>query len=187
IVGSTLDPSMEGALRVSVVATGIDAEEQAVAPPKVTPLAVEEPVAEAPAPVEPVEAAPVLAAAPEPEPQPTLTEVTPDDAFITPRAAVPGEPSEDTMRRLHAAVAKQPERESMAPPRVVAETPEREAPDADADDRGRFAINSLIHRMTGTAEREQPPAPRAQTPSEDLDEAERARIEIPAFLRRQAN
>ncbi|MEO1421997.1 MAG: cell division protein FtsZ [Pseudomonadota bacterium] len=181
IVGSTLDPSMEGALRVSVVATGIDAEEQVEPAPKpVTVAPIEEPVAQVPV-VEDV------IPEPEPEPAPVLNEVTPEDAFITPKAAVPGEPSEDTIRRLQAAVAKQPERPTMAPPRVVAETPEPAAQEPEGEDRSRFAINTLIHRMTGTAEREAPAAPRAPTAGEDLDDAERARIEIPAFLRRQAN
>jgi cell division protein FtsZ len=71
-----------------------------------------------------------------------------------------------------------------------------------AADKPRFGINSLINRMTGHAEgdaqpqqrpvRQQPPVqqqPRVsaapqQSPQPD---AEEDRIEIPAFLRRQAN
>ncbi|MEL7414591.1 MAG: peptide-methionine (S)-S-oxide reductase, partial [Pseudomonadota bacterium] len=160
----------------------IEAEPEQVepAPKPVTVAPIEEPVAQVPV-VEDV------IPEPEPEPAPVLNEVTPEDAFITPKAAVPGEPSEDTIRRLQAAVAKQPERPTMAPPRVVAETPEPAAQEPEGEDRSRFAINTLIHRMTGTAEREAPAAPRAPTAGEDLDDAERARIEIPAFLRRQAN
>jgi hypothetical protein len=60
-----------------------------------------------------------------------------------------------------------------------------------------MTINSLIHRMTGHATRDEAtvrfraePAPdaRAKRPrDEDLDQTERERVDIPAFLRRQAN
>jgi cell division protein FtsZ len=63
----------------------------------------------------------------------------------------------------------------------------------DGDRPGRFAFNNLIHRMTGSA-RDQPQAapaplrrePSAAAPATPADE-EDARMEIPAFLRRQAN
>ena len=60
----------------------------------------------------------------------------------------------------------------------------------------RFGINSLINRMTGQGtEQRAPSAPagRATPPMQSLpqelpeDEAELDKIEIPAFLRRQAN
>jgi cell division protein FtsZ len=64
-----------------------------------------------------------------------------------------------------------------------------------APERQRFGINSLLNRMTGhAAEAEAPRQPRQQPsvqaqqpariePEDDRDE----QIEIPAFLRRQAN
>ncbi|MFD1344520.1 cell division protein FtsZ, partial [Litorisediminicola beolgyonensis] len=74
----------------------------------------------------------------------------------------------------------------------------RPAPRAAAaeQDKPRFGINSLINRMTGSgyeapaaAARRQPPVQSRQTaPVVDHDdEPEDDRIEIPAFLRRQAN
>ena len=74
------------------------------------------------------------------------------------------------------------------------------AQDAPNDvDRPRFGINSLINRMTGhgqdgtpaPAARQQPQvqtghAAPASQPVADVD-PEQERIEIPAFLRRQAN
>ena len=72
IVGSTLDPSMDGLMRVSVVATGIDANEGAaempvprrsMARPLDQPVRAEEPAR----PAAPVEPAPVARRQPEPE------------------------------------------------------------------------------------------------------------------------
>jgi cell division protein FtsZ len=64
------------------------------------------------------------------------------------------------------------------------------------EEKPRFGINSLINRMTGhSQETPAAPAPRQQpnlqaapapAPAEEAD-PEQERIEIPAFLRRQAN
>ena len=71
------------------------------------------------------------------------------------------------------------------------------APQAREPERhGRLTINSLIHKMTGQVGREQAPGrprpaelePRASQQAEpDYEETERERVDIPAFLRRQAN
>jgi cell division protein FtsZ len=58
-------------------------------------------------------------------------------------------------------------------------------------ERPRFGLNSLISRMTGT-QAEPAPAPRAQPQvtaprDEAAHDPEQERIDIPAFLRRQAN
>ncbi|CUH39622.1 Cell division protein FtsZ [Jannaschia seosinensis] len=221
IVGSTLDPSMEGVMRVSVVATGIDAvantaadplprrrmAEPAAAPQEVAasaPAAVaaarEEPKAEAPAmrrvggqtffdgvdqqeadeqdatesffgdgrsddlpppAYTPVQAAPAQHAA---EP--------PQAAFAAPRAA--GTPTPEAMERLRAAVLNG---ERRAEPARPAAAPEHGT---------RFGIGSLINRMTGTGA-DTPVHRPAPAPKEERDQAEDERIEIPAFLRRQAN
>jgi cell division protein FtsZ len=61
-----------------------------------------------------------------------------------------------------------------------------------------MTINSLIHRMTGQVGREDGPlrprvAPPASRPTarpeaaEDYENTDRERVDIPAFLRRQAN
>ena len=99
----------------------------------------------------------------------------------------------EALQRLQAAVGRA---SSQSAPRRVEQPAPAPQPTASEERHQRFGINSLINRMTGhggTAEaprpaRQQPqvqsaaapqPAPRAQ----DEDE----QIEIPAFLRRQAN
>jgi cell division protein FtsZ len=94
------------------------------------------------------------------------------------------------LRRLEAAVRKVPGETGPVAPSMG------HAPHAD---KSRFGINSLINRMTGhpegapapKAERAAAPA-RREAPQVSRQEkpelsAEQERIEIPAFLRRQAN
>ncbi|MGG7564813.1 cell division protein FtsZ [Rhodovulum sp. DZ06] len=225
IVGSTLDPEIEGVMRVSVVATGIEADEaarpvpqpqretQAVAAAPAAPAAAPAPAPEAeiaqraaaegafvpPAPAAPEDVAsePETAAAPEPTPAPAPVE-TPAPAPVAAQAPQPaaGEPSAEVLARLQAAVSKQPEGgraplradprpapKPAAAPAPAAERKPAAAPVSADADRGRFGINSLIHRMAGGAEARQPePAPSA----ERMDENDRLR-DVPAFLRRQAN
>jgi cell division protein FtsZ len=102
---------------------------------------------------------------------------------IPPRRAVA-----EALSRLQRAVQNIPGRGRPAGPASPPREPERQA---------RLTINSLIHRMTGQVTREEPAVrarsrarspPRVTRPSEPvLDDAERDRVEIPAFLRRQAN
>ncbi|MEM9582717.1 MAG: cell division protein FtsZ [Pseudomonadota bacterium] len=219
IVGSTLDTTMEGAMRVSVVATGIEASEELLAQPvprrslaaplsqersaEPAPVAAPASVAVAMTPVE----TPAAAAAmdepslfegisdapaeeklaedglpepvyqPAPEPAPVAAEAPP--AFA-PRQAEPGTPTPEAMERLRAAVSRTPTMEPPAQPQPVAE------------EKPRFGINSLIGRMTGGAGDEGQQAVRRQPqintiePSAEVD-PEQEKIEIPAFLRRQAN
>lgn len=187
IVGSTLDPSMEGTMRVSVVATGIDIAEGAV-PVHAPRRSMAEPLVIEPAPavVEPeVVATPVIepAAAEVGESLGTLFDDVPVDETVEITAA--GDPSADALRRLRAAVAKVP---------VVEEEPKVEEATA-TEGQGRFAINNLINRMTGHGPNTDVPAARRQPPLheqeaqiyEDINEEEQDRVEIPAFLRRQAN
>jgi cell division protein FtsZ len=239
IVGSTLDPSMEGMMRVSVVATGIDATEAAaempvprrsMARPLEQPARIEEPVRAAP-----VEPAPVARRQPEsetfvrrepeqvrrlpepePEEEPSLfggfepsragreaapmfdEDDLPEPAYRhEPAAQAPmppaqprqaGMPSPEALARLQAAVRRAPavDPRLSAPPRAP-EPPSERAP--------RFGINSLINRMTGhQAEQAPRPAPVArqqpqlrQPVEEEELSPEQEKIEIPAFLRRQAN
>ncbi|WP_299625364.1 cell division protein FtsZ [uncultured Tateyamaria sp.] len=242
IVGSTLDTAMEGMMRVSVVATGIDASDvhselpvprRSMAAPLTQQVAAEEP---APAPIPEPAPAPVAAAAEEPslfqqmdvqqaaaqdmaedifadeapvddlpppayQPQVAAFEPTPEpeapsaEEFVAPRAPAPGTPSPEALARLRAATQKAAPQQRQPEPAP--------APAAAAGERPRFGINSLINRMTGTNEgapaerptRQQPPvqtraaapapAPAPQ-PTEAVD-PDQERIEIPAFLRRQAN
>ncbi len=242
IVGSTLDTAMEGMMRVSVVATGIDAADVNAEMPVPrrsmrSPLpshftAPEADEAPEPRPMPEPAPAPVAAAAEEPtlfeeldvnraaaedmaedifadeepevsdddlpppayQPQVAAFEPTPEpETFVAPRAPAPGTPSPEALARLRAAAQKSaPNRQPQAAPAHAAEKP-------------RFGINSLINRMTGTNEggqqegktRQQPPVQRqggapaaapapAPRPAEAVD-PDQERIEIPAFLRRQAN
>ncbi len=243
IVGSTLDTGMEGRMRVSVVATGIDAAvsnadtplpRRSMAAPLAQPAAIEAPapVAEeipapaavvvqeeqptfaelevppatpAPAPqaqpaafqprVEPTAVVPRPAAADDlpppaytPRPAPQLTEA---ETFVAPRAAapnaVPGTPTPEAMARLQAAVARAP---GQAPVQPAARPQEPAAVEAE---KPRFGINSLINRMTGAqaeAGGQQPARAQPQVTAihqEPEANEDQERIEIPAFLRRQAN
>jgi len=190
IVGSTLDPELDG-LRVSVVATGIDVEEGEVSEP-VSRRPMREPLKLQPAtqaemPEETVamqaKEAPVAPSfidqQVEREATAAVEEVAPVEA---PVAEAPATPAETTLR-LKAAVSNVP-----APEEASAATPEAEKP-------SRFAINNLINRMTGHSKDEHQ-APRVQpsmrsstvsAPAPDIDREEQERVDIPAFLRRQAN
>jgi cell division protein FtsZ len=246
IVGSTLDDSMEGVMRVSVVATGIDAAPASEMPvprrrtaassgaqPRAEPAPERPAAAETPAPAEPVVAResvpePVFRAAeeePEPAQEPSLfsrldaseedeaaddlpppaykpaaaaarsmPEPQPRESFVAPSSGRAATPSPETLARLQAAVSKVPS--------GAGQRPAAPAPAPQAERPGRFGINSLINRMTGAhaaqetprapfgAIRPQPPVrgdqPRTAQPASEHD-PDRERIEIPAFLRRQAN
>jgi len=235
IVGSTLDTGMEGMMRVSVVATGIDATDNThempvprrkLSQPLKQPEEVAQEVEEAPAAPEMrpavAEAAPAPRAAEptffedledqerapadmfsqremaqddlpppayQPRPEPAMQAEPSPEEFVAPRAPRAGTPSPEALARLQAAVNRAP--------RPV----EQPAPAAEGE-RPRFGINSLINRMTGHSEdrapqqaaraqpRVQPPVqaaePRQQPVAREVD-PDQERIEIPAFLRRQAN
>ncbi|TFL17894.1 cell division protein FtsZ [Jannaschia formosa] len=233
IVGSTLDPDMEGMMRVSVVATGIDAvasketpvprrrlsepaapvETQAAAAatlkpepqPEPAPIAAREqreepaernffdaveaeeqevevedffshrraPQTAQPQP-QPVEA-PAFRPAP---PAPRHQAAEPAASFTAPR---PGAPSPETMDRLRAAVLRG-ERDGHAPAKPA---PRASTPVGDHGQR--FGIGSLINRMTGHGDAAAPAEQHAPKRPAAAAEPEEERIEIPAFLRRQAN
>ncbi|WP_298492062.1 cell division protein FtsZ [uncultured Maritimibacter sp.] len=242
IVGSTLDTGMEGMMRVSVVATGIDAVEshadvplprrsysssEPMSRPAAAPVAKDPEPEPAPAyqpQVEPAPAqhsffeeeidatayaeeeqaenifpaeeagddmpAPVFqsrqeapAYQPQPQayqqPQQHYREEPAVAQFVAPKAPQPGQPSPDALARLEAAVNRtRPGQGGQA------------APQGDA--KPRFGINSLINRMTGQgaeahAERHEPQAGHQSRPQAAQHDPEQERVEIPAFLRRQAN
>ena len=220
IVGSTLDTGMEGNMRVSVVATGIDAAEthsdiplprRSLATPIPAPINAESEHEAAPeADLIDTPAAAEVAEQSEPEvadlfeeelaamddvpppayqPEPPAFEPAQDEAevpaaaFVAPSKPAPGTPSPEAMARLQNAVSKQPTRP--AEPQVV-------QPTAQPEERPRFGINSLIGRMTGASEAAESQPMRQQPPVQSIEEEEapseeQERIEIPAFLRRQAN
>ena len=123
-----------------------------------------------------------------PEPQPAMRaeprmEARPE-SFVAPARPAPGTPTPEALARLRNAVNRAP---------MPAATPRAAEPRAPEAERPRFGLNSLINRMTGHAAEAQPaPAPRAQpqmtAPREEpAHDPEQERIDIPAFLRRQAN
>jgi cell division protein FtsZ len=140
------------------------------------------------------------------QPQPTAAQMQQRDlhhveedtaAFIAPRPRAPGAPSPEALARLQAAVSRAP----LAGQRPAAPAPAPQPVAQASAERPRFGgINSLINRMTGghgtvpgqMAERgqsalRQPPRVSGAYDEEPLGEADQDRIEIPAFLRRQAN
>ena len=239
IIGSTLDPTMEGVMRVSVVATGIDAQQSRMDTPVPRRTMAEplRPAAPAPAPAAPAEdlfaAAPAARTEPvfqpssapprrEPEdmlnddlppmpqvsdrfappaPQPQMAAEDDGTNFVAPRPRQPGVPSAEALARLQAAVAKTP---SSAParPSLAGQAPQMARPAAPAPrpslekpaEKPRFGIGSLIGRMAGSLEsgdrapapRPRPAAPTGYDDEQDLS-SDHDKIEIPAFLRRQAN
>ncbi len=148
-----------------------------------------------------------------PEFRPQADAVEPQaDSFIAPKAPAPGTPSPQALERLQAAAKRaqppvgQPQRPAIVSATQTAQPhqqPQQQQPQQQGEGQRRFGLNSLIHRMTGSAEsasggakhqpqqmRQQPamqaqaPQPQPQTQQADPDQE---RIEIPAFLRRQAN
>ncbi len=224
IVGSTLDTAMEGRMRVSVVATGIDASEVQQDIPITTRSRLREPVAAAPVDADDVETPDIAAAvAADAQPEPSLftdldagqasdgygEDDVPEPAYQPQPAAAP--PAFMRPAAAAPAVAAEPEAEFVAPRPVSASTPSpealarlraainKEAPGAqsraaETEGKPRFGINSLINRMTGhgedqpaPVERRQPPVASRPAPEDTHVDPDQERIEIPAFLRRQAN
>jgi cell division protein FtsZ len=232
IVGSTLDTSMEGKMRVSVVATGIDAaiktgdmpvprrpmsaplkqhvsaetriEETTVAATIAAEIAeqvapeptlFDETAAQPQEPIfqEPTFDAPAVAAAAVSDLPPAAYQPRAEveieassDAFVAPQRPAIGTPSQETLDRLRTAAARG---KPVAAP--IAEPMESE----ESAKPRMGGLNSLISRMTGhnesqARERPQPPVEsmreEAPAPMSQAD-ADQERIEIPAFLRRQAN
>ncbi|MGL4239215.1 cell division protein FtsZ [Tabrizicola sp.] len=244
IVGSTLDTAMEGRIRVSVVATGIDASAANKADVPVARRSMSSPLTltpahqpetqRAPEPVMEERAAfeetietvadaafdavaskadmeaediveaddlPPPAYRPQPAAQPSLIRSTPaaieaDAAeFVAPRPRVAGQPSPEALARLQAAVSRPsgtPAKFTRPTPVAAAPTPAAPAPAAP---KPRFGIGSLINRMAGhleTGAAASAPVSRQQPPVTAYDDehdmgTDQDRIEIPAFLRRQAN
>ena len=236
IVGSTLDPNLEGVMRVSVVATGIEAntkfspvsdgarETQSYLPRRVTSAEeskainsmAEKVYADAkrehnenlslPS-TEPglfetqnklAQSGFDPAKAGEDKPYQQITTgyepqsgIGSSDRMGTAQSTPPGTPSKDTLERLRAAVSKSPNNQTEnSRPMIATKNP-------DIKDKPRFGIGSLINRMAGTG----PAAPiQNETLRSDQDsrqsnynvehddtDANKEKIEVPAFLRRQAN
>ena len=145
---------------------------------------------------------PAYRPAPAPVAQPSMIRSTPSaieaDAgdFVAPRPRAAGQPSPEALARLQAAVAKPAGGAAkFARPAPVAAAPAPvAATPVQAGAKPRFGIGSLINRMAGHLEAggQAAPASRPQPPVTAYDDdhdmgTDQDRIEIPAFLRRQAN
>jgi cell division protein FtsZ len=246
IVGSTFDEALDGTIRVSVVATGIDAEEVTLSPShrrgadNVTPVwrarearpqRQAEPVVrrntdavavnETPRPAAPVSSQPAARSdAPEPTPAQKLQARAAEYAQSLNGGAGPAPQAEAPAPLEAEAPAVEPERPAVVETRERLErelgtepAPEREAAPEAAPRESANPIKrglSLFGRKAKAPERTEPrrdplssrsaapaeparapqPAPRpAAQPSGDLfgDVGDDGDLEIPAFLRRQAN
>ena len=220
IVGSTLDQAMEGRMRVSVVATGIDAAASVAEPPAprrtlaepLAPKTVEAPAARQPEPApQPVAEQPAVAQA-QAEEEPSLFEdleparPATDDGLPPPayqpkpqQPAVaeasrpePGTPTPEALARLERVTGRAPGSMSgHRPGEARFGSTRAAAPTEESGERPRFGINTLINRMSGgeaqpQSVRQQPPVSRPDMQDPGVQE-DHERIEIPAFLRRQAN
>ena len=208
IFGSTFDESLTGRMRVSVVATGIDAAAMTQPKPTVISLAANNRAAR------PAAAAPrsegtaairteAVAAAAQPAPMP--------GPAALPSVAEAHQPAPQPARAEPVFIAPRPVEANQAPQRVAAPAADMGAYRAEPP-RERRRGPSLFERMTGTgrarAQQAAPPAPPAapaappaqvQTPTQQrlggLDPHDRNAsqgpsddlLDIPAFLRRQAN
>ncbi|MFC3180705.1 cell division protein FtsZ [Cypionkella sinensis] len=155
---------------------------------------------EVPAPVyRPAAQAPVQQPVQQPRAQAPAPLSLDNDAgsFVAPRPRAAGTPSPEALARLQAAVSKSPS-QAGAPRQPMQQPQQRMAAPAPAPkpaERPRFGIGSLINRMAGGAAEQAPEraqSARQQPPVTAYDDeqelsADQERIEIPAFLRRQAN
>ena len=206
IVGSTLDTELEGKMRVSVVATGIEAEQilqpSSINTAETSVLAVEE-VAESTDQNLSFEEPIVV------ETQAIFEEVDNEilanrefdqslvkesdglvassqrDESLDSQSSSPGIPSADTLARLRAAVTKGTNEKNKS--QISDEQSETERP--------KFGISSLINRMSRSESssvvsgvgRKEPNFNSEAVEERDFDDLEQDKIEVPAFLRRQAN
>ena len=207
IVGSTLDTELEGKMRVSVVATGIEAEE--ISRPKIdnsvetSVLAAEEIVEETGQNLTLEE--PIVAKTQEifdqvdseisanrEIDQPLVQEnhglmENPrlDETLEAQPKLSPGVPSPETLARLKAAVTKEIGQKNNLPT----------GDDNSPTERPKFGISSLISRMSRSETigsgsgigRKEPNFNADVTEESEFDDLEQEKIEVPAFLRRQAN
>ncbi|MFW8594757.1 cell division protein FtsZ [Cribrihabitans neustonicus] len=131
------------------------------------------------------------------------------ETFVAPKAPAPGTPSQDAIVRLQAATQRaqtqhaQPRQAPAAPVQQAQHHQQQPQQQAQPEGQRRFGLNSLIHRMTGSgadAQAAKPQQPVRQQPSmqapaqqqqqqqqQHQADPDQERIEIPAFLRRQAN
>ena len=207
IVGSTLDTELEGKMRVSVVATGIEAEEisrstlekstetsilavEEVVEETGQNLSLEEPiVAKTQAIFDEVDSE-ILVSRELDQPsiqenQGLMANSRSAETLEIQSQSSPGVPSPETLARLKAAVTKDSDEKSRLP------TSEENS----VTERAKFGISSLISRMSRSetvgseagVSRKEPNINSDVTEENEFDDLEQEKIEVPAFLRRQAN
>jgi cell division protein FtsZ len=122
IVGSALDENLSGAMRVSVVATGIDAVEGTARPPVLRPQVAAVAARLSPAPEStPVEAAPLAETAPAPSPEPApIAQEEPE----APRISEIMSRLEETRRAVPKAKPIAPEPQAIVQPTAPLSAPE---------------------------------------------------------------
>ncbi|MCQ0092462.1 cell division protein FtsZ [Roseovarius sp. M141] len=121
-------------------------------------------------------------------------------AYVASRPASTGTPSDDVMARLHTAVGNAASRRPVGAQTPQVRQAQQQARNSDMQqpaERPRFGINSLLNRMTGHGQEAEAPRQHRQQPSVQAqqpapapvphEEERDEQIEIPAFLRRQAN
>ena len=185
IVGSTFDENMEGSMRVSVVATGIDAEIEAH-DPRQTRRPVQ---TEARAPVRPVVREPLVRRAHDDKPhEPAPVEAPVEAAIEDDHDPYLADDRPQVIRDQERIAA---EARHFAPQRQPAPQAEEEVAE-DNGDRGGFSL-------FGRRKRPMAPVPKTSpTRTEDVthkpatgdlfgEGSDEGDLEIPAFLRRQAN
>ncbi|MBM3604572.1 MAG: cell division protein FtsZ [Alphaproteobacteria bacterium] len=239
IVGSTLDPDMDGSIRVSVVATGIDAaaevaevpsprrtmaapltqnptvgtvatgqDEVAIPPRRVQTAADLQPAAsQSHAAARSEEDMPQPAYQPREPLRQTAVRIDDDaSAFVAPRApaaARPGQPAPEVMDRLRRAVDNHGQGNRAA---VQPQQPQSQPESGRAQSR-MSGLGRMLERMAGHGDQGSAQKPsassiadrvservavRARQQDTDFDdlaspESSKDNVEIPAFLRRQAN
>jgi cell division protein FtsZ len=234
IVGSTLDPNLEGVMRVSVVATGIDAiskinplsessRDVSYYPPRKIITAEERTVVNSEveqgnagqdrelkenvsttgpglfesqnklsrSEFDPYTAGKDNANQSINAADRSRNSVSSEDQIGISQSTPPGTPSQETLDRLRAAVSKSPNNQALSSQPMVA------SKNKEVKDKPRFGIGSLINKMAGTNPAEpiqnEPPKARPDISENknnvEMDEANnhKEKIEVPAFLRRQAN
>ena len=207
IVGSTLDTELEGKMRVSVVATGIEAEETShsnsvnteetafFAGEKIVEetdknLSIDEPVV---AKTQEIfdEVDNEISAGREfdqsliQQKHDLMANSKPEEKLNFQSQSPSVNPSPETIARLKAAVTKDTSQEGGS--NIVEERPETGRP--------KFGIGSLISRMSrnetmssgSDISRNEPNFNADTAEKHELDDLEQEKLEVPAFLRRQAN
>ena len=107
------------------------------------------------------------------------------DEFLDSHSSSPGMPSADTLARLRAAVTKGTNEKNRS----------QSSDEQSETERPKFGISSLINRMSRSESssvgsgvgRKEPNFNSEAVEERDFDDLEQDKIEVPAFLRRQAN